>query len=246
MVKGLIYQNEEHLRNFLRKFKCEQDVVEIMVELFNNHLENNKKLMPHFKSITYAISQNAENKSELFKNLRLMWKCYKETNRIDLKFMTNEREILESKIIEKPKKSKLKLKMKANDYYVEVSEEYNPPNTHGIYFLYSENKELEYIGKSTNLANRIQTSAMERGSIYARYIETKTLADMHIMEIYFIGKYKPIKNYDSKSEDEITFEINEYSENDMSDYFKVLNITGKIEWKSINKRKQNLDLFFEL
>lgn len=37
-----------------------------------------------------------------------------------------------------------------------------------------KNKELEYIGKSNNLANRIYNSALERGSIYARYIEMKT------------------------------------------------------------------------
>lgn len=52
------------------------------------------------------------------------------------------------------------------------------------------------------------------------------------MEMYFIGKYKPIKNSDSKSKDEVTFDIKDYGEASMSDYFKVLNIICKVEeWK---------------
>ena len=232
MAKGLIYTSEEHLRNFLRKFKCEEDIVEILVNLFNEHVDNTPKIVPYFKLITYSISSNSDEKLELFRKLRLMWESYNKLGKLDLKFMNNKiEEVKIDENLNKPK-TKTKLMMKNRDFYVEISEEYNPPNSHGVYFLYNENKELEYIGKSNNLASRIYNSALERGSIYARYIEMKTLADTHIMEMYFIGKYKPIKNSDSKSKDEVTFDIKDYGEASMSDYFKVLNIICKVEeWK---------------
>lgn len=91
---------------------------------------------------------------------------------------------------------------------------------HGLYFLYSENKELIYIGKSKNLSERIPTSVKERKAHYLKYKLTNTMADANILELYYISKLKPILNKDSKENDDTSIEIN-YSFKKESDFIKI-------------------------
>lgn len=91
---------------------------------------------------------------------------------------------------------------------------------YGLYFLYDENKNLIYIGKSKNLNERIPTSVKERGAHYLKYKVTNTLTDAHILELYYIAKLKPILNKDSKENDDTTLHI-EYLFKKESDFIKI-------------------------
>ncbi|MGE6504473.1 hypothetical protein ACQKF0_30020 [Bacillus wiedmannii] len=72
----------------------------------------------------------------------------------------------------------------------------------GIYFLYDENRELIYIGKSTsNLGERIPSSIKERQASCFSYTLTETVSDAHIYEMYYITTLKPKLNTDGQTND---------------------------------------------
>ena len=112
---------------------------------------------------------------------------------------------------------------KEEDY--SVSEEFikemeDLVQVYGLYFLYDQDKNLIYIGKSRNLNERIPSSVKERKAYYLKYKLTKTLTDTHILELYYIAKLKPILNKDSKENDDTTLTI-EYSFKKESDFIKI-------------------------
>lgn len=80
-------------------------------------------------------------------------------------------------------------------------------NVHGLYFLYDENRNLIYIGKSKNLGSRILNSVKERQGFYLKYKLPLTKSDTNILELYYISKLKPVLNSESKEVDDTTFEI---------------------------------------
>lgn len=81
----------------------------------------------------------------------------------------------------------------------------------GCYFIYDNNDELVYIGKSTSdLLSRSCASATERVLGDFRRIELlefNTKAETSIFEIYYITKYKPKFNSESKSKDNLPFDL---------------------------------------
>lgn len=89
-----------------------------------------------------------------------------------------------------------------NESYISKTELEKIPNTTGIYFMYNENKELMYIGKTIHLnsrvtdhlAGRTHTSDICHNFNYIKYIEidNETLLDDY--ETYFINSYKPKLN----------------------------------------------------
>ena len=80
-------------------------------------------------------------------------------------------------------------------------------NVHGLYFLYDENKNLIYIGKSKNLGSRILDSTKERQGFYLKYKLPLTKSDTNILELYYISKFKPKLNSESKEIDDTTIKI---------------------------------------
>ena len=84
---------------------------------------------------------------------------------------------------------------------------------YGVYFIYDENNEIAYIGKSlTNTIKRSIESVKERQLYNFKKIEyryPKTKSDVGIYEAYYIAKYKPKKNNDLVFEDELTIELPE-------------------------------------
>lgn len=69
-----------------------------------------------------------------------------------------------------------------------------------IYRFLNENNEIVYVGKTTNIKNRMYQHFISGGHlrqeqynqvVKIEYIECKNEADMSIKEIYFINKYKP-------------------------------------------------------
>lgn len=81
----------------------------------------------------------------------------------------------------------------------------------GCYFIYNNDGELVYVGKSnSNLYERSCTSAQERTKGNFSKIELysmPTQADTNIYEMYFIAKYNPKFNSDSRCIDNPTFEL---------------------------------------
>lgn len=81
--------------------------------------------------------------------------------------------------------------------------------SYGIYFIYDENEELIYIGKSKNLFERLANSLRERGGDKYSFALTKTKSDYHLYEIYYIAKLEPKLNVDSAEQDELTVTLPE-------------------------------------
>lgn len=69
----------------------------------------------------------------------------------------------------------------------------------GIYVFW-DNDEIVYIGKSVNLQSRIYSSLKERqrtrNITHISLVFTKREADMHIYEVILITEYKPVLNLD--------------------------------------------------
>lgn len=77
----------------------------------------------------------------------------------------------------------------------------------GIYLLYDA-EEVVYIGKSISISGRLSTHrASDKLFDSVIIMEINNVADMHILELVLINKYKPKYNIDSKSEDEMTVRI---------------------------------------
>lgn len=78
----------------------------------------------------------------------------------------------------------------------------------GLYFLYNKDKALMYIGKSTNLGNRILSSISERKITgFIKIALTERIADMHVYEAYYILKENPFLNVEFKSDDDLDMEL---------------------------------------
>lgn len=89
----------------------------------------------------------------------------------------------------------------------------NLMGVHGIYFFYSHDHKLLYIGKSSrNLGGRILSSLKERQNVWnIRYALTKSKSDANLYELYYISKYKPPLNKDCKENDSLNISLDELS-----------------------------------
>jgi len=61
----------------------------------------------------------------------------------------------------------------------------------GVYFIYDDNDEVIYIGKSSNLDKRIKTSCDAKKGKYVRVAEMENKIDATIYESYYISKLSP-------------------------------------------------------
>lgn len=97
----------------------------------------------------------------------------------------------------------------------------------GIYFLYDEFKTLIYIGKSTSLGDRIMTSIFQRQiKGYVKIALTKTQADIHIYEPYYILKENPLLNVEFTAYDKMSIDLKPLKK---SELIKVLANNNTIE-----------------
>lgn len=90
----------------------------------------------------------------------------------------------------------------------------------GVYFLYDENRNLIYIGKSICLGSRIKSSGMERTAEFVSCIKTNTVSDMHVLEPYLISKMHPKLNAEFKTNDLPSFDIPVPVQSDLVKIFK--------------------------
>lgn len=103
----------------------------------------------------------------------------------------------------------------------------------GCYFIYDNNNELVYIGKSTSdLLTRACVSSVQRllGDFSKiELIEFNTKTETNIFEIYYISKLKPKFNSESNTKDELPFDLP-----DTSISTKLINTIGKKTFDSKN------------
>ena len=73
--------------------------------------------------------------------------------------------------------------------------EYKPVKISYVYFLTNKEGEIEYVGSTNNLDNRL-SSHVTHGLCFDQvfYIEAKLRKDAHDLEQYFISEIKPKKN----------------------------------------------------
>lgn len=79
----------------------------------------------------------------------------------------------------------------------------------GLYKLYDEKKNLIFIGKSYNLAERIMQSIKNHKASYFSYSVIENKADTDIYAIYYISKLNPILNINARYTDVSTLKIEE-------------------------------------
>jgi hypothetical protein len=79
---------------------------------------------------------------------------------------------------------------------------------YGLYFLYNLRKELIFIGKSTNLGQKLVEAIWDKNvDGYVSVAHTKSKSDIHLYEPYYIIKEKPMLNSDEIEADELTQEL---------------------------------------
>jgi predicted GIY-YIG superfamily endonuclease len=94
----------------------------------------------------------------------------------------------------------------------------NPKTEHYVYFLYNHEDELLYIGKTSNLRERLSTYFGKKPSErvgWKKDINPDTLTlfkcltttDSEIYETYFINKYKPKHNKGKVFSEKLSFEL---------------------------------------
>jgi len=96
-----------------------------------------------------------------------------------------------------------------NEHYTQMCEQARKATYKkcGVYKLFDKDKNLIYIGKSINLADRIISSVNERKAFYFSYIVCKKQCHANILEPYLIAILDPILNSEHKTNDKPDFEI---------------------------------------
>jgi hypothetical protein len=100
-----------------------------------------------------------------------------------------------------------KIAFKINpDKYYEVFDEVL--SEHGIYLLYHKD-ELVYIGKSSNIKNRVQQHKKDKDFDNVKCILFKDIGNINLYEPYLIQKYNP--KYNKDLTDTVTINLPEIS-----------------------------------
>lgn len=205
---------------------------------FDNFLEKNGNLLPEAKKLIKAMYQKAEKNETFYRELLNVF-TYNYRN----KNFNSEETIKSIMDILRKKDEVEKLKLSKDLGYVRsynfeeffkycfdgvATKQFEDVINFleykcGLYFLYNENKELIYIGKSKNLASRIPTSIRDRKAFYMKFKLCFNLSDMHILELYYISKLKPVLNSDCLESDVCTFEI-QHNFVDESDFIKIIEV----------------------
>ena len=68
------------------------------------------------------------------------------------------------------------------------------PDEPGVYFIFDQNKNLIYVGKSDNLSVRIRGSLHERKGRFFKFAVTESSAGALIYEMFYIHKFQPKLN----------------------------------------------------
>lgn len=216
MEKEFYFKSAFHFSNYCYKYIDLSDSdLEAMLSIYDRAVEGDQTCLHLINRFTALLKFDINNKTEINKILFIAREnCYGD-------FSVNAA-IRRAKIFQ-PDFENARNILKDEDYQItdeffKIMEEL--VYVCGLYFLFDENKELIYIGKSRNLSSRVPKSIKERKGFYLKYKLTSTMSDANILELYYISKLKPKLNKDSKESDDTTFEIN-YKFLEKSDFIKI-------------------------
>jgi hypothetical protein len=92
---------------------------------------------------------------------------------------------------------------------------------HGLYFLYNQEYELMYVGKSENLGSTMLDTIWENNiNGFVSVALTKTISDTHIYEPYYIVKYNPLLNSHIKNVDSLSVSLPELEQTEKVKIFE--------------------------
>ena len=196
------YKNYIHLYNTCKKVLCYSEDDEVLknmcYELYNEDITNYSewKLVNGYgicSMFYYKLKENLikikNSELELTDVLDIAYKEFQEG--LITKIKTSNKDLDDPRIKES------------------VAELSRLDGVYGIYFLYSEEGNLGYIGRSYNLLQRIPTSLSSRELYNFKYAITETMSDANIYEAYYIAKLKPFLNGDLVTGDDTTLELPE-------------------------------------
>ncbi len=218
MGKNFYFKSLEHLQNFcLKNGKFGEKVLSVILQLGEEAIKENEIARDIMSKFTYLLKFEQEKNYSKLMDICHLARDFSE-KKGDLKSLVKKYNIFEDDF-----SKGIIAFFEYEDYsitneFIETLEKLE--YLIGLYFLYNENKELIYIGKSKNLGSRILTSTKERKAFYLKYKETHTKSDANILELYYIAKYKPSLNSDSKENDDTTLNLN-YSFKQESDFIKI-------------------------
>lgn len=216
MAKKFYFKSAFHFSNYCYKYIDLSDSdLEAMLSIYDRAVEGDQTCLHLINRFTALLKFDINNKAEINKILFIAREnCYGD---FDINTAIRRAKILQ------PDFEDARTILKDEDY--KVTEEFfetmeDLTYMFGLYFLFDENKELIYIGKSRNLSSRVPVSVKERKAFYFKYKLTWTMSDANILELYYISKLKPKLNKDSKEMDPTLIEI-DYNFLQESDFIKI-------------------------
>ena len=211
-MKEFYFSNEKHFINYIKKRNCnfKDEDMNNLIKVCNKALQGDTVCQEIIHVFSYQLNFNGDTTKVLEVAKMIESESFKKFVREKRFFKYNPKTAIE-----------IFLKHEVFEYSEEFLNVLDYlKNVQGLYFLYDENKELIYIGKSRDLGTRIFTSTKERLGSYLKYKITQSMADTHILELYFINKFNPRLNSDSNERDGINFVI-DYIFEEESDFIGI-------------------------
>lgn len=204
MKKEFYFKTLRHFSNFCLKYGYfRKETLENILFIGEKAINGDELCQDVVNKITFLLKDGQDENMDQLIPIGEMLKEFKEGK--ELKDL-----VLKYNIFSLERKIEIETLFR-NEKYVPTQEFINTLEyltyVHGLYFLYDENKKLIYIGKSKNLGSRILNSVKERQGFYLKYKLPQTKSDTNILELYYISKFKPKLNSESKEVDDTTFEI---------------------------------------
>lgn len=205
MKKEFYFKTLRHFSNFCLKYGYfRKETLENVLFIGEKAINGDELCQDVVNKITFLLKDGQDENMDQLIPIGEMLKEFKEGK--ELKNL-----VLKYNIFSLERKIEVETFFR-NEEYVPTQEFINTLEyltyVHGLYFLYDENKNLIYIGKSKNLGSRILDSVKERQGFYLKYKLPLTKSDTNILELYYISKFKPKLNSESKEADDTTLEIN--------------------------------------
>lgn len=193
-IKMFEFTNEDHYMNTCRKFVNE-----------SYHLHNNDIIAKEISILAKRLWKFCYRKEDYMDYCKHHG-IYPAINKftLDLKYAESRediRNILSNFYFRDPKLNE------EFEIYKGVGVIKDLMGKYGVYKIFDKNKKLVYIGKSINLGTRLPGSLKEKRCLFFSFALTNSKSDVNLYEAYYISKYKPDLNVDSKYDDDVSVEL---------------------------------------
>lgn len=222
LPEDFYYKSEVHLLNYCKKVIKGKSIIPVEAieptlsmatdHIFNfsvKHLNDIDKRRLKYPCEVYSYTINkARNQEELMVALRLVKRIISDYNNMfDMEKSQIENSDFEvyidyKKNTEWYKKNYINDDIKNRHINFEVIKEVLTPihKKIGVYKIFDKNEELIFIGKSSNLAERILYKLKESKGSYFSFVVLNNEIDAEIYSIYYVSKLKPLLNSSAKTE----------------------------------------------